>query len=81
MKQVAEAVKINAISILYSAARELVASVTGRGPFPAAILPSILVSSNLQPKRKQLSAIKKKAARKSVAKKAAKKGARKKATK
>jgi preprotein translocase subunit SecB len=31
----------NAATILYSSARELIASVTGRGPFPALVLPTI----------------------------------------
>jgi preprotein translocase subunit SecB len=32
----------DAAAILYSAARELLASITGRGPFPAIVLPVIL---------------------------------------
>jgi preprotein translocase subunit SecB len=31
----------NAVMLLYSAAREVIASVTGRGPFPALILPTL----------------------------------------
>jgi preprotein translocase subunit SecB len=34
-------VKINGPSMLYSAAREALASVTGRGPFPPVLLPSV----------------------------------------
>lgn len=48
MENVEKAIKINMTSILYSAARELIAVVTGRGPFPAMILPSIVISLNEQ---------------------------------
>jgi preprotein translocase subunit SecB len=37
------ALRTTAASVLYSAARELIASVTGRGPYPAAILPTIVI--------------------------------------
>lgn len=36
----------NAVMLLYSAAREILASVTGRGPFPAFVLPTLAFSYN-----------------------------------
>ena len=39
-----EALKTTAASVLYSSARELIASVTGRGPFPAIILPTVVIT-------------------------------------
>jgi preprotein translocase subunit SecB len=44
-------VKINAASILYSAARELLATVTGRGPLPAAVLPTVVFTVTPEPEK------------------------------
>jgi preprotein translocase subunit SecB len=76
LAKVETAVRINATSILYSAARELIAGVTGRGLFPALILPSIV----LVPEQKSPSAAnaKVKGGDKKRAKKTTKKGVRKK---
>lgn len=46
MKKVEAQIRANAISILYSAARELVAAVTSRGPFPGMVLPSAVITIN-----------------------------------
>jgi len=80
LKKVEMQIKINATSILYSAAREFVAGVTGRGPFPAIILPSIVVSVDPESKQKNLSTTKGKVqvGRKAGSKKTTKKGASKK---
>jgi len=80
LKSVETQVKINATSILYSAARELVAGVTGRGPFPAIILPSIVVGVNAESRQKRLSTTKNRvqATQKLANKKTARKGASKK---
>lgn len=62
----------NAATILYSSARELLASVTGRGPFPALVLPTVSFI-DLEPESakapsqkvaKKATAIRKKTARK-----------------
>lgn len=42
----------NAAMILYSSARELLASVTGRGPFPALVLPTLTFDPDLKPPSK-----------------------------
>jgi preprotein translocase subunit SecB len=34
-------VAVNGPALLYSSAREIIASITGRGPFPAIVLPSV----------------------------------------
>jgi len=47
-------VKINGASLLYSAARELIATATGRGPFPAALLPTIAFSLDEESKQQLL---------------------------
>lgn len=36
----------NAVMLLYSAAREILASVTGRGPYPAFVLPTLVFNYN-----------------------------------
>jgi preprotein translocase subunit SecB len=50
----------NAAMILYSSARELLASVTGRGPFPAIVLPTVFFdpSGEATPAKKPRKAIK-----------------------
>jgi preprotein translocase subunit SecB len=69
------ALKVNSTTILYSAARELIANVTGRGLFPAAVLPSVVIRHDAGSKGKQLPATKKaQAVHKSTAKKAGRKG-------
>lgn len=45
-------VKVNGASILYSAARELLATVTGRGPLPSVVLPTVVFV--IPPEQKQL---------------------------
>lgn len=42
-EELEKGLKISATSILYAAAREYIAGATGRGPFPAAILPSVVI--------------------------------------
>ncbi len=76
-------IKVNAASVLYSAAREALAAATGRGPLPCVVLPTIAFV--LAPEQKQLpertakaQARGKKAAKKKATKKATKKGATKK---
>ncbi len=80
-------VRINAPSILYSAAREYIAMATGRSPFPALILPLLrflpapkeeqateqlkLLPGIEQPTKTRAVAKKKKVAKKGVSKKAA----------
>jgi preprotein translocase subunit SecB len=83
MEKVTAAIKVNATSILYSAARELIASVTGRGPFPAAVLPSVVIRFDIEPKQKRAPSRKKKVqiGRKRTANKPGKKGANKKKVK
>lgn len=75
-EELEKALKVNATTILYSAARELIANVTGRGLFPAAVLPSVVIRFDAGSKQKQLPATKKaQAAHKSATKKAATKRA------
>lgn len=71
-------VKINAASILYSAARELLATVTGRGPLPCVVLPTAVFL--ITPEHRQLPERKAKAQTtgKKTAKKVTKKGTTKK---
>lgn len=76
MERAMDALRTTAASVLYSAARELIASVTGRGPFPAAILPTVVIAldpatGQEQPQEQPTAA--KKSERKGTAKKAAKK--------
>lgn len=75
-----EALRTTAASVLYSAARELIASITGRGPFPAAILPTVVIALDPAPEQQQPQeqpeeqpSTAKKGRRKGRAKKAAKK--------
>jgi preprotein translocase subunit SecB len=49
-------VKVNAASLLVGAARELIAVVTGRGPYPAVVIPSILFTPDVEQDQKQLQA-------------------------
>ncbi len=44
--------RVNAPSVLYSAARELLASVTGRGLYPPVLLPSASFVPDIQPEAK-----------------------------
>ena len=44
---------INAPSVLYSAAREVLANITGRSPYPAILLPSISFVPEPEPEPKQ----------------------------
>jgi preprotein translocase subunit SecB len=67
-----EALRTTAASVLYSAARELIASVTGRGPFPAAILPTVVIALDPITEQEQPTATKK-GSRKGTAKKVARK--------
>lgn len=69
-------VKINGASVLYSAAREVIASATARGAFPEVLLPTVTFIPDNEPEQKQLLAPEEQAGAKS--KKAAKKGAKKK---
>jgi preprotein translocase subunit SecB len=72
-----DALRTTAASVLYSAARELIAGMTARGPFPAAILPTAVIA--LDPVAEEdLPRAAKKGSRKGTAKKAAKKGKAKK---
>jgi preprotein translocase subunit SecB len=71
-------VKVNAASILYSAARELLATVTGRGPLPAAVLPAVVFALNPEPEKTPELTADTKAETKKTTKKAAKKRATKK---
>lgn len=72
-------IKISGSSVLYSAARELIAGVTGRGPFPEVLLPTVTFIPDDEPEQDQLPTPEEKAATKS--KKAAKKGSNKKGAK
>jgi preprotein translocase subunit SecB len=74
-------VKINAASVLYSAAREALANATGRGPLPCALLPTVVFSLNPEQKQLPLREAKAQAGGKKTTKKAAKKAAKKGATK
>jgi preprotein translocase subunit SecB len=80
-------IKVNSASILMGAAREVIASVTGRGPLPAVILPSLIFTPDdeePEQQRKQLqlpSAEEGRQDKKKTAKKAAKKRASKQGTK
>lgn len=74
------AVRISAASLLYSAAREFVAVVTGRGLFPAMILPSLSIRPEADTKQGALSPAKeagkkgrKKSVKKSIARRTSKK--------
>lgn len=71
------ALKTTAASILYSAARELIAVVTGRGPYPAAVLPTVVITLD-EPAEQEQPAAAKKVGRKKAAKKTARKGGGKK---
>ena len=71
------ALKTTGASVLYSAARELIAVVTGRGPFPAVLLPTVVIALDEPPAQEQPTATKK-AVRRGGAKKATKKGKAKK---
>ena len=46
--------RVNGPSVLYSAAREAIATMTGRGPYPAILLPPVnfLPAANMQDKKK-----------------------------
>jgi preprotein translocase subunit SecB len=46
-------VRINGASILYSAARDLLATVTGRGPLPSVVLPVVSFAINAEPEQEQ----------------------------
>jgi preprotein translocase subunit SecB len=48
------ALKTGATSILYSAAREFIAGVTARGPFPAVVLPSVIIREVPDSEAKQI---------------------------
>lgn len=69
------AIKINTTSMLYSAAREFIANVTGRGPFPAAVIPSVVI--RFGPESKEVQAGGKSAGKKSAKKSTGKKGKKK----
>lgn len=70
------ALRQTAVSLLYSAAREFIAGVTARGPFPAIVLPTAVITPDDPQAQEQPSAAKK-AGRRSATKKAAKKAAKK----
>jgi preprotein translocase subunit SecB len=65
-----EALKTTAASVLYSIARELIAAVTSRGPYPAIVLPTVVITMDEMWEQEQPTAAKK-GGRKSAAKKAA----------
>ena len=73
-------VKVNAASLLYSAARELLLSATMRGAFPGVVLPTVVFGLGSEPEPQQLPAPEVVApeVEKKTAKKATKKGATKK---
>jgi preprotein translocase subunit SecB len=71
-------IKVNGASVLYSAAREMLASTTGRGPFPEVLLPTVIFLPVDEPEQKQLPAPEVETEAK--VKRTAKKGARKKST-
>ena len=73
-------VKVNGSSVLYSAARELIAGATGRGAFPHVLLQTVIFTPEDEPEQKQLpvpeeneGAEVKRAPKKKVSKKGAKK--------
>lgn len=73
---------VNAPAVLYSAAREILATATGRGPYPAIMLPSVtfidaLQESPVESAKRILPTEEKRI----IAKRPAKKGARKRASK
>ncbi|HEX8721505.1 MAG TPA: hypothetical protein VF736_12790 [Pyrinomonadaceae bacterium] len=76
MARAMEALKTTAASVLYSSARELIASVTGRGPFPALLLPTVVIALDSATEQEKPTEAKK-GSRKDAAKKAvSKKGQR-----
>jgi len=75
-------VRVNATTLLYTTAREVIASATSRGPYPGVLLPAVsfanssLVESakdNQQKEAQKASQPKGKSSKKPVAKKASKK--------
>jgi preprotein translocase subunit SecB len=72
----------NAPAVLYSAAREILAAVTGRGPYPAIMLPSVTFVDNTEKMAAEMAKRIKPIEEKKVAgKKVAKKGTRKRESK
>jgi preprotein translocase subunit SecB len=72
----------HAPAILYAAAREVLATVTGRGPYPAIVLPSVSFIDDVEHMAVAMAKrIKQIGEKRLQAKKATKKGARKKGTK
>ncbi|MFT5634295.1 MAG: preprotein translocase subunit SecB [Rubritalea sp.] len=67
-KRLETVIKANAPAMLFGAAREIIRAATGRGPFPAVVIPS---TNFIEPQQK--TAVKRVAAKKTVAKKIAKK--------
>jgi preprotein translocase subunit SecB len=80
-EEIERVIKINSTSILYSAAREFIAGVTGRGPLPGVVLPSAVVRYDETIKDQLPLAKKSQSKRKRAAKKQPKRGARKKTAK
>ncbi len=56
LEEVEALIKINGASVLYSAAREALASATGRGPFPSVLLPTAIFVPQVEQEQKQLTA-------------------------
>lgn len=53
-EKIGDIVSVNAPAVLYSAARELVLLVTGRGPFPPFLLPCSTFTDDAPSNRKQV---------------------------
>ena len=70
-KRLETVIKANAPAMLFGAAREIIRAATGRGPFPAVVIPS---TNFIEPPKK--TAVKRVAAKKSVTKKTAKKASK-----
>lgn len=71
------ALKNTAASVLYSAARELIAVATGRGPYAAAVLPTVVITLDEPPEQEQPTATKKVGSKKAARKRAKKGGGKK----
>jgi|SRR5947209_11347498 len=75
-------INASAPAILYAAARELLATVTGRGPYPAIILPSVSFMDNVEKMAAEMAKrIKPIEEKRVITKKAVKKGTKKRASK
>lgn len=72
-------IKVNAASVLYSAAREALATATGRGPLPCVVLPTVVFVLTSDQEQLPDRAAKARTGSKKATKKTAKKSAAKKA--